>query len=224
MILGWGDRPTHAPETWLFDRLAARGWRVHAVTLPENATAFGSAYIDPVAAIRDRIEPAAVVGQSLGGLVAAHLPGDDPRVYTAPFWGFTLPDRLLSVVGRLPIRARLLPAATDPAEIGVHKPASEPSAGDRGASPAWIGAMRGAQRRLPRFRPGSVVHCSLGDRIVGLDAIGAHAPADRIRLYDGAHEWYASRGREATLDRVDADCRAIADGERPPDTDGPTIE
>lgn len=216
LVLGWGDRPTHEPETWLFDRLTERGWQVHAVTLPENATRFGQAYIDPVARLRERIQPAVTVGQSLGGLVVAHLPGDDPRVYTSPFWGFAgFPDTLVSAVGRLPVERRVIPVGSDPEAIGTHKPATEQGAGDRGASPAWIGAIRGAQRRLPRFRPGSVVHCSLEDTVVSLAAIGRHAPTDRIRLYDGTHEWYAGRGREATLDRVVDDCRRIADGERP---------
>ncbi len=214
MLLGWGDRPTHDPETWLFDELIDRGWRVHAVTLPENAAAFGRAYIDPVVGIRDRIQPAATVGQSLGGLVLAHLPGDDPRVYTSPFWGFAVPDRLVSLVGRLPIRRRVIPVGSDPAALGVHKPPSEPSAGDRGASPAWLGAVHDAQQRLPRFHENSVVHCSLSDRVVGVEAIGAHAPADRIRPYDGGHEWYASRDRTAVLDRVHDDCRRIADNSR----------
>lgn len=216
--MGWGNRPGHAPETWLIDQLTERGWTVHAVTLPENATAFGRAYIDPLVSIADEYDPDVSVGHSLGGLVLAHLPGSEPRVYSAPFWGFAPPlDTLAPYLALLPTDARFLPASRDPAVIGDLKPADEPTAGDRGASPAWLGAVRGAQRRLPRFREGSVVYCSLGDEVVSLSAIGNRTPRDRIRLYDGGHEFFASSGREGTIERLDADCRAIAD-DRTPDT------
>ena len=218
-LFGWGNRPAHAPETWLLDGLTERGWTVHAVTLPENGTAFGRDYVDPVAAIRARVDPDVTAGHSLGGLTLAHLPGDGPRLCAAPFWGLTEPIATLApVLTRLPTDARLLPAGTDPAALGEHKPTDEPTAGDRGASPAWLAAVCGAQRRLPRFREGSVVYCSLADEVVSPSAIGERVPADRVRLYDGGHEFFASRGREKTLDRVANDLRTIADGDHPPPT------
>ena len=218
-VLGWGNSPEQAPESWLLDALADRDWTVHAVTLPENGTAFGRDYIDPVASIRARVAPDVCAGHSLGGLTLAHLPGDDPRVYCAPFWGFAPPlDTLAPLLSLLPTDARLLPAGTDPERLGDLKPADEPTAGDRGASPAWIDAVSGAHRRLPRFREGSVVYCSLADRVVSLDAIGEHAPADRVRLYDGGHEFFASSGRETTVERFARDCAAVAENRHPPAT------
>lgn len=212
--LGWGNRPAHDPVDWLLSGLAADGWTVHAAELPENGTDFQAEYVRPLARVRDDVEPAVCAGHSLGGLTLAHLPGDDPRVYSAPFWGFEtsgVADLVLPAVSALPVSSRVVPLGYDPRAIGELKPADEPSAAERGTSPAWLGAVRTAQRRLPAFREGSVVYCSLADRVVSPQSIGRHAPAAQLRLYDGGHEFFASSGRAETLARFCSDLDTTAE-------------
>lgn len=211
--LGWGNSPDHDPVDWLLDGLAAEGWTVHAVTLPENGTDFARDYVRPLETARAEIEPKVTAGHSLGGLTLAHLPGDDARVYSAPFWGFGdgVAGRVLTSLARIPVSRRLIPLPNDPSALGDLKPGDERGPADDGISPAWVGAVRSAQRRLPAFRPGSVVYCSLSDRVVSTRAIGRRSPAERVRLYDGGHEFFASTGRESTLERFCADLAAVAE-------------
>lgn len=218
-VLGWGNRPGHEPVDWLVSQFD--DWTVHAVVVPENGTAFDRDYRAPLTRIHERIEPDAAAAHSLGGLALAHVPGEEPRVYSSPFWGLNragVAGLAAPALARLPISRRIVPSESDPAALGDLKPADEEGAADRGLSPAWLGAVREGQRTLPSFRDGSVVYCSLSETVVGLGAIGDHAPADRVRLYDGGHEFFASSGREETIARFERDLRAIADGERPPAT------
>jgi hypothetical protein len=202
--LGWGNRPGHDPVDWLLDGLTDAGWTVHAVEFPENGTDFERDYLAPLSQAREEVDPTVCAGHSLGGLTLSHLPGDDARVYSAPFWGFGVSGvtgRLLPLVARIPSDRRSIPVQSDPTAIGDLKPTNERAASEDGVSPDWLSAMRRAQRSLPAFRPGSVVFCSLTDRVVSTSAIGRRAPADQVRLYDGGHEFFASTGRESTLER-----------------------
>ncbi len=196
---------------WLLERLAAE-WTVHAVALPENGTDFERDYLAPLRAVNRRVAPDVRAGHSLGGLVLAHLPGDDPRAYSAPFWGFAaaVPPRLLGLVGRLPVSRRVVPLDGDTDALGTYADPGRDRAADRGCSPAWLGAVRRGQATLPPHREGSVVHCSLRDAVVGLEAIGERTPCDRVRLHDGGHEFFASRDRAETVERFRADLRALA--------------
>jgi len=212
LVLGWGNRPAQPAVEWLIDRLAET-WTVNAVALPENGTEFERDYLRPVSEVDEGVDPDARVGHSLGGLVLAHLPGDDPRVYMSPFWGLAtggLAGSLLPLVARLPVSRRAIPADSDVSAIGRLVDPDRDRAASRGVSPAWLGAVTRAQRTLPPFRPGSAVYCTLGDRVVDVRAIGDHAPSDRIRLYDGGHEWFASENRAAVLQRVRSDLDRIA--------------
>lgn len=216
LALGWGNHPDHAPVDWLLDGLAADGWTVHAVALPENGTDFDRDYVRPLSRVRADVDPAVAAGHSLGGLTLAHLPGDDPRVYSAPFWGFGvsgLAEAVLPALTRVPISRRVVPVESDSAAIGDLKPADERSPAEDGVSPAWLDAIRRGQRSLPPLRSGSVVYCSLADRVVSTEAIGRRAPADRVRLYDGGHEFFASTGRAKTLERFCTDLAAAAGGD-----------
>ena len=218
-VLGWGNRPGHEPVDWLVSQFD--DWTVHAVVVPENGTAFDRDYRAPLTRIYETVAPDAAAAHSLGGLALAHVPGEEPRVYSSPFWGLNRSGAaglLAPVLARLPVSRRIVPSESDPAALGDLKPADEEGAADRGLSPAWLGAVREGQRTLPPFRDGSVVYCSLSETVVGLGAIGDRAPADRVRLYDGGHEFFASTGREETLARFQRDLRTIADGERPPAT------
>lgn len=216
-VLGWGNRPDDAAVDWLLDRLAA-DWTVHAVALPENGTDFRRDYVEPLVAVDDRVDPVVRAGFSLGGLVLAHLPGSDPRLYASPFWGLAtdgLVDLVLPLVRRLPVTRRLVPvgrgrAAADASAEGDTR--AEESARERGVSPAWLGAVHEGQRTLPPFREGSVVHCSLRDEVVDTAAIGERAPAERVRLYDGPHEFFGAEGRAETVERVRADLERLAAG------------
>lgn len=213
-VLGWGNRLEHEPVEWLLDGLADDGWTVHAVVVPENGTDFVRDYREPLTRIYEDVDPDAAAAHSLGGLALAHVPGEDPRVYSSPFWGFAdsgLSGVLREYFAQLPISRRVIPAEGDPAEIGDLKSPDEETAGERGISPAWLSAVASGQQTLPPFRDGSVVYCSLRDRIVSTRAIGDHAPANQISLYDGGHEFFASSGREAVLERFCADLRSVAE-------------
>lgn len=212
LVLGWGNRPAQPAVGWLIDRFA-ENWTVHAVALPENGTNFERDYRAPVSEVEARVEPDARAGHSLGGLVLAHLEGDAPRVYMSPFWGLAtsgLAGSLLPLLARLPVSRRVIPVTSDPSAIGALVDPERDRAADRGVSPAWLGAVTRAQRSLPPFRPGSVVYCTLRDRVVDAGAIGAHAPSDRVRLYDGGHEWFASENRAVVRQRLNSDLERIA--------------
>lgn len=216
LALGWGNRPEHDPVDWLLAGLAAAGWTVHTVGFPENGTDFDRDYLRPLTRAREEIEPVVCAGHSLGGLALAHLSGDDPRVYSAPFWEFGatgVTSRLLPLVARLPSERRAIPIQHDPTAIGDLKPSDERSPAEDGVSPAWLGTIRRAQQSLPSFRRGSVVFCSLTDRVVSTAAIGRRAPAARVRLFEGGHEFFASTGRESTLERFCEALDAVADAE-----------
>lgn len=201
-VMGWGNRLEGENERWFIDRLADAGYRVHAIRLPTDIVDFDREYRRPVQRYFDAHEPSAIVGHSLGGLVAAHLDADAPRVYLSPWWGIHGLKHLgwqSVVVPRLPIRARVLSINTSREEIGARVTDEQWAALPKRISPAFIAEVHRAQNDRPPIGDDAVVFCSLRDTVVGLRAIGEAATREQIRLYDGGHELFSSaRRRTAT--------------------------
>jgi hypothetical protein len=219
-VLGFGNEPDHEHVRWLIDRLAA-DYTVHVGVLPLDMTDFEADYRRPVERYASRLDVDAVLSHSTGGLVAAHLPLDARRVYLSPWWGFYMEGfapLLFPIVRRLPTGFRFLPRETEP-DPGEDLKSDGGGIVPPWVSPAFIREIHRAQQSLPEFRPGSTVFCSLTDSVVSTRAIGERAPADRIRLYDGGHEFFSSSGREAVLEDVRA---ALAGG--PGAVDGLTAD
>jgi hypothetical protein len=184
-------------------------------------TDFEADYRRPVERYASGLELGAVLSHSTGGLIAAHLPLDARRVYLSPWWGFELDwfgEFVFPLVRRLPVGYRFVPTGADPEAIGDLKTPAEAAEGPDFVSPAFVREIDRAQRRLPAFRPESQVFCSLTDQVVSVRAIGRRAPPDRVRLYDGGHEFFASSGRDAVLEDL---LYALHDG--PEAVEGPTM-
>lgn len=204
-VMGWGNRLAGENERWFIDRLADDGYRVHAIELPTEVADLEREYLRPVQRYHDAHEPSAVVGHSLGGLVAAHLETDAPRVYLAPWWGLYGLKYLgwqSRIVPRLPIRARILPVRASRSEIGGRVTEEGWAALPKRISPVTVTEVHRAQEALTSINDEAVVFCSLRDTIVSLKAIGEVASRDQIRLYDGGHELFSSIDRRAATREV----------------------
>jgi hypothetical protein len=219
--LGYGNDPDHEHVRWLLDRLAER-YTVHVGVLPTDMTDFEADYRRPTERYATGLDVDAVLSHSTGGLIAAHLPLSARRVYLSPWWGMSfdaLGTLLFPLVRRLPVRFRLLPTGAEASDLGDLKSPDESAEDADFVSPAFISEIHRAQSTLPAFRPGSVVFCSLSDRVVSVRAVGDRAPVESVRLYDGGHEFFSSSGREAVLDDVLA---ALRGGPRAVQGPGPT--
>jgi hypothetical protein len=210
VLLGFGNRLDGASVEWFLGRLADAGFGVHAVELPTDVADFDAEYRRPVQRIHDDREPAVVVGHSLGGLVAAHLETAAHEAYLSPWWG--MPDAKVHpwerwLVPRLPSRARVLPIRTGRDEVGRHLSDAEWDRLPKRISPAFATAVYRAQGARPPVDDDAVAFVSLADTVVSLEAIGDAVPADRIRLYDGGHQLFASRGRDEATAAVVRLCR-----------------
>lgn len=207
LLLGLGNRVRHAAVGWLAERLAA-DYRVHAVEIPDNGTDFERDYRNPVERYAAGLEADyRLLSHSAGGLIAAHLSTDRPRVYCSPWWGLAPGHAALaSVLARLPVTAPVIPVPPDESALGTGAGVDTAGRETIWVSPAFVRAIRGAQNALAErpLRGGATVFCSLADRVVSLSAIGERAPADRVRLYDGDHEFFAGAGRSAVLAEVRA--------------------
>jgi hypothetical protein len=208
-VMGWGNTAEQPAVNWLLDALADAGFRTHAVEIPTNIREFEAEYLDPLAAAVEA-GPAAgrVLSHSTGGLIAAHaidagvLPGR--AVYLSPWWGLHPSQRVLfRVLGAVPTSRELVTVSPDRETLGD---LAEPGAREPiGLSPSFAREIRRAQSSLPLASDEAVAVCTLTDGLVGTDAIGDRLPSERIRLYDGGHECFASPGRrEIVADAVDA--------------------
>jgi len=206
LILGRGNRVRHDHVRWLVEQFP--DYRVHAVEIPDNGTDFERDYLNPIEEYAAGLEGYELLSHSTGGLVAAHMETDRPRVYLSPWWG--LAERtawLTERVANLPIATPLLPSGIDADDIG---PEMDPAVEERPVAPAFLGTVKRAQETLPPFRDDATVFCSLADSVVSTGAIGERAPAERVRLYDGGHEPFAAEARAEILADVRA---ALADPE-----------
>ncbi|MXR40948.1 hypothetical protein GRX01_06285 [Halobaculum sp. WSA2] len=202
-VMGWGNTPEQPAVRWLLDELADAGFRTRAVEIPTNVRRFEDEYLDPLAAaVDDGPTVDRVLSHSTGGLIAAHAIDDGVlsgrAVHLSPWWGLHPSQRILfRVLGLLPTGRELISVESDRETLGD---LAEPTAREpNGLAPSFMREIRRAQSSLPAARDEEVAFCTLTDGLVGVDAIGERLPADRIRLYDGGHECFASPGRTAVV-------------------------
>ncbi|WP_135363044.1 alpha/beta hydrolase [Halosimplex halophilum] len=209
-VLGWGNRTHHENVRWLVDELVDAGYTVDVGTIPDHGSDFDAGYVRPTQRHHDATDPDRVLSHSTGGLVAAHLDSAAPRVYLSPWWGMAGEDGILErLVASLPTARPVIPVSFEEGALGELATERQRAEGPDRIAPAFLRTVADAQSRLPDFRADSVVFCSLRDSVVGVDAIGGHAPAERTVLYDGGHELFSSSSRDRTVEWVRA---VLADG------------
>jgi hypothetical protein len=209
-VLGWGNRTHHENVRWLVDELVDAGYTVDAGTIPDHGSDFDAEYVRPTQRRHDATDPDRVLSHSTGGLVAAHLDSSAPRVYLSPWWGMATGGGFLErFVASLPTARPVIPVPFEEGALGDLATERQRAEGPDRIAPAFLRTVADAQMRLPDFRTDSVVFCSLRDSVVGVDAIGEHAPAERTVLYDGGHELFSSSSRDRTVEWVRA---VLADG------------
>ena len=214
-VMGWGNTVDQPEPRWVLDALADEGFRTHACEIPTNVTGFEADYLRPLADyVADAPDFRRVLSHSTGGLIAAHAIGDgvlpERAVHLSPWWGLHASQRVpFRLLGALPTSRELVSVEPDRDTLGdlVEPAAREPT----GLAPSFVREIRRAQESLPSAGDEEVAFCTLTDGLVGVDAIGERLPADRIRLYDGGHECFASPGREAVVADAVAALRAGPD-------------
>jgi len=217
-VLGWGNRPEHAPVRWLIDRIRADGWTVHTATLPPHVVDVTHEWVRPVESYAADLDDPAVIAHSAGGLTVAHADIDGrTTTYLSPWWGDP-PARqglFVDVLAKLPGDLRVLPSGIDDGDLlGEYATEQQLRDGPDWVSPAFLRATKRAHRRLPAIDEDAVVFCSLTDSVVSTDAIGQAMPSERTVLYDGGHELFSSRSRAehlpTILDALSAGVDALA--------------
>ncbi|WP_435064971.1 hypothetical protein [Halobaculum sp. EA56] len=204
LVLGWGNAPNQPAVRWLLDALGDAGFRTHAAEIPTTVTSFEDEYLRPLSEyVADAPDFTATLSHSTGGLIAAHAirRGDLPgrAVHLSPWWGLHPSQRIpFRILGRIPTSRALISTESDPNVLGDLADAG--SREDTGLAPSFVREIRRGQASLPAAGPEEVAFCTLTDGLVGTDAIGERLPAERIRLYDGGHECFASSGRDAVID------------------------
>lgn len=209
-VLGWGNRPHQEHVQWLVEKLVDAGYTVDVGQIPDHGSDFDAEYVRPTQERHDATDPDRILSHSTGGLAVAHIDSDAPRVYLSPWWGIAgEPGLLERVFVSLPTERPVIPAPIEPEGLGDLATAEQVAEGPDRIAPAFLRTVGESQARLPPLRDDSVVFCSLSDRVVAVDAIGDHAPADRTVIYDGGHEFFSSSSRDETIEQVLA---VLADG------------
>ena len=206
-VLGWGNRPDHAPVRWLVDRVVDDGWRVHTATLPVHVTDVRREWVAPVERYAADLDEFALLGHSAGGLTAAHarVDGATTRTYLSPWWGYppATSGALPALLSRIPSDAKVLPSdMSGPHLLGEHATERQVAAVPDRVSPRFLRATREAHAALPEIGDDAVVFCSLSDRVVSTRAIGDRVASERIALYDGGHELFSSTSRDDHLETL----------------------
>ncbi|MFB6188737.1 MAG: alpha/beta hydrolase, partial [Halapricum sp.] len=152
-VLGWGNRPEHAPVRWLIDHLVKTDYRVHTATLPVHVTDVQAEWVRPVERYAADLDEPPILAHSAGGLTVAHADLDArTRTYLSPWWGDP-PSRqgpLVELLARVPGDRRILPSDIDDPEIlGAHATDQQLADGPDRVSPAFLRATRQAHRTLP---------------------------------------------------------------------------
>ncbi|MFB6112348.1 MAG: alpha/beta fold hydrolase [Halobacteriaceae archaeon] len=213
LLLGLGNEADGTNERWFARRLSRMHCRITVVELPCPPADVTASLVEPVQALHDRLSPRAIVGHSLGGLVAAHLESEAPRVYCSPWWR-THPDRtgtlLEWVVRLLPTGRDLVPVGIEPSAIGSRMTAAAAQSLPRRLSPRFLTAVDRAQQRLPPIGTEAVAFVCLADQIIDPTAVSERLPPDRVRLFPGGHEVFSVARRGAAVERVAAAVHAAA--------------
>lgn len=203
-VMGWGNRIDGDNERWFVDRLVERGHRVRVLQLPTDVADFEGEYREPAGDHLEVLDDPVVVSHSAGGLVAAHLQ-PQRAVYLAPWWGIygrKLRGTALELVARLPISLSLLPIDFEREEVGAHVTDEHWAALPKRVSPAFMGEMLDAQADRPPVSRDHQVFLSLRDTVISHRAVGEAVDPGQVHLYDGAHELFASVGRENLVEPV----------------------
>ena len=208
-VLGWGNRTHHEPVRWLIDHLSEE-FRVHTATLPVHVTDVQAEWVRPVERYAADLDSPALLGHSAGGLTAAHADVDArTRTYLSPWWGYPPATRgpHVDLIARVPLDAKLLPSGINATALGAHATERQVEETPSRVSPRFLQATRAAHESVPEVDEDAVVFCSLSDRVVSLRAIGDNVSSERLVVYDGGHELFSSRSREAHLDTLLSVCR-----------------
>jgi pimeloyl-ACP methyl ester carboxylesterase len=119
-IGGWGQRLASPNTRWLLDTAAEAGYSVHACEIADAMTNFAADYLAPATALQTQLKPALILAHSTGGLIAAHLPHQERRVYMSPWWGifgFKL-RKWIRLVAKISSAVRWLPIDFTRDELG----------------------------------------------------------------------------------------------------------
>lgn len=219
LILGWGNKFRHETVQWLIDTLTEDGYRIHGFELPITITDFYEEYLEPVENYVEELSSYRLLAHSTGGLIGAYLSEPETATYLCPWWGFQeaeFPggDVLLSMLSTLPTSRRIVPKERyGRAELGELASDRQVADNPDWIAPRFIREVREAHRHRPPIDDDATVFCTLTERLVSLQAIGAAVDPDQIVLFDGGHEYFSSTSRERHLDQllaaVDAGASAL---------------
>jgi hypothetical protein len=217
LVMGWGNKLHHENVTWLSALFAEAGYRVHTFQIPVTISDFEAEYLEPVEEYVEEFEQFRLVGHSTGGLIAPFLDGGITRTYLSPWWGFPqgpvgADDTLLGLFSKLPTSREIIPSGESSAEdIGELATEQQLAEGPTKVAPTFLREIRRAHRERPPIDDDAVVFCTPADSIVSVRAIADAVSFDQLVFYEGEHELFSSRNREAYRETL---LEAVEDGEK----------
>lgn len=206
LVLGWGNRIEYENVQWLVDHVVGAGYRVDAFQIPPHVSDYESEWVDPVREFVADLDSYRSLSHSTGGLISRYLDPDpiETRVYLSPWWGLheTFQNPISQAIRLVPISTPVIPVTFDKSYLGdLTRDEQVEGTPDRMA-PTLLREARRAQRNMPPFDERDVVFYTRSDRVVGVDAIEAQAPADNRVVYEGGHELFCSTTREDHIDTL----------------------